>query len=636
MKEFTLVALFFSFFLVTSQAQTTYQAEDGFEFDGAIENEHTGFTGSGYVNLENTETSYLSMKVSMANAGEQTLTIFFANGASDNRPMDVVVNGNVAVSDLAFNSTGEWTSYQTQETTVSLEEGLNTITFNSKTADGGPNVDKIELTGEVGPEFHTVEWSVFGDGTVSGLDSKELLPDGEKVTLTATPSGGAAFGGWKGSMEATEKELSFTVTEDVSVSAVFFGDDAYANTTEQLGWATYRDNGHQAVTGGENGTEVTVSSQSELEQYLNHSDPYIMNIEGTIEITPMGKKMDVSSDKTIRGVGTDAVIKGGGFRIKNAENVIVQYLTMKDAYVDWEGKTTDNDAIEINNSKHVWINHCDFSHFDDGLIDIKNASDFVTVSWCHFHNHNKVMLIGAGDDATQNIGKLNVTIHHCWFDGSDGNGIGQRLPMGRFGKIHVFNNYYNDVITRGVEANFDANMVVDNNYYLNTIMPHVLVGGAGDNKMNASGNIYVDTGSRRDANRQAFNPADYYEVTYNNAEDVPALVMLGAGVNNVSEIGSKATFDNVAKVETETVKLSANYPNPVVDESNITFTLPVGKDVLLELYDMTGKKVKNLTSGFYGAGKHTVTIDGSALKSGLYIYTLKVGDTFLSKSLIVK
>ncbi len=36
----------------------------------------------------------------------------------------------------------------------------------------------------------------------------------------------------------------------------------------------------------------------------------------------------------------------------------------------------------------------------DGLLDITNASDLVTVSWNRFLNHDKVMLIGSSDSAT--------------------------------------------------------------------------------------------------------------------------------------------------------------------------------------------------------------------------------------------
>ena len=73
----------------------------------------------------------------------------------------------------------------------------------------------------------------------------------------------------------------------------------------------------------------------------------------------------------------------------------------------------------------------------DGLLDITNASDLVTVSWNRFRNHDKTMLIGSSDSAAADRGKLRVTLHHNLFDG-----IGQRAPRVRFGQVHIFNNYY--------------------------------------------------------------------------------------------------------------------------------------------------------------------------------------------------
>ena len=73
----------------------------------------------------------------------------------------------------------------------------------------------------------------------------------------------------------------------------------------------------------------------------------------------------------------------------------------------------------------------------DGLLDITNASDLVTVSWNRFLNHDKVMLIGSSDSAPADRGKLRVTLHHNLFDG-----IGQRAPRVRFGQVHVYNNLY--------------------------------------------------------------------------------------------------------------------------------------------------------------------------------------------------
>ena len=73
----------------------------------------------------------------------------------------------------------------------------------------------------------------------------------------------------------------------------------------------------------------------------------------------------------------------------------------------------------------------------DGLLDITNASDRVTVSYNRFLDHDKTMLIGSSDNAPADVGRLRVTLHHNLFEN-----IGQRAPRVRYGQLHVYNNYY--------------------------------------------------------------------------------------------------------------------------------------------------------------------------------------------------
>jgi pectin methylesterase-like acyl-CoA thioesterase len=73
----------------------------------------------------------------------------------------------------------------------------------------------------------------------------------------------------------------------------------------------------------------------------------------------------------------------------------------------------------------------------DGALDIGNASDYVTVSYNRFMQHEKNMLIGSGDDATGDEGHLRVTIHHNIFED-----VAERSPRVRYGRVHVYNNLY--------------------------------------------------------------------------------------------------------------------------------------------------------------------------------------------------
>ncbi|XP_010260019.1 PREDICTED: putative pectate lyase 21 isoform X3 [Nelumbo nucifera] len=100
------------------------------------------------------------------------------------------------------------------------------------------------------------------------------------------------------------------------------------------------------------------------------------------------------------------------------------------------GRGPDADCIQIKpKSRHIWIDRCSLRDYDDGLIDITRESTDITISRCHFSQHDKTILIGA--DPTHTGDRcIRVTIHHCFF-----NGTRQRHPRVRFGKVHLYNNY---------------------------------------------------------------------------------------------------------------------------------------------------------------------------------------------------
>jgi Fungal chitosanase of glycosyl hydrolase group 75/Carbohydrate binding module (family 35)/Carbohydrate binding module (family 6) len=120
-----------------------YQAEDAFISQGVVESNHTGYTGTGFVNYDNLVGSYVEWSITAASAGSASLTIRYANGTTTNRPMDISVNGTVVISGLAFNGTGSWDTWADQTFTTTLFAGTNLIRATATTSNGGPNVDRL-------------------------------------------------------------------------------------------------------------------------------------------------------------------------------------------------------------------------------------------------------------------------------------------------------------------------------------------------------------------------------------------------------------------------------------------------------------------------------------------------------------
>lgn len=121
-----------------------HEAENG-GCQGTIDSNHVGFSGTGFCNLTNAVGSVQEWTVNRETAGTATLRFGFANGTTVNRPMDLFVNGTLVADELAFNPTGAWTTWQTTSITAPLVAGANTIRAVSTTANGGPNLDYVDV-----------------------------------------------------------------------------------------------------------------------------------------------------------------------------------------------------------------------------------------------------------------------------------------------------------------------------------------------------------------------------------------------------------------------------------------------------------------------------------------------------------
>jgi hypothetical protein len=121
-----------------------YEAERATLSKAAVATNHTGFSGTGFVDFTNTTGGFIQWTVT-ATAGTATVSIRYANGTSTNRPMDIAVNGKVVVTAKAFPGTGSWDTWQTVTVTVPVTAGTNTVRATATTSNGGPNVDYLEV-----------------------------------------------------------------------------------------------------------------------------------------------------------------------------------------------------------------------------------------------------------------------------------------------------------------------------------------------------------------------------------------------------------------------------------------------------------------------------------------------------------
>ena len=95
------------------------------------------------------------------------------------------------------------------------------------------------------------------------------------------------------------------------------------------------------------------------------------------------------------------------------------------------------------------------------------------------------------------------------------------------------------------------------------------------------------------------------------------------------------TINNNGNYIPKQILLHQNYPNPFNPITSITFELPVDSDVLLSIYNLTGKKVRTLIHEIKEAGRHTIQLNGNNLSSGIYFYALDTPSNKLVKKLVL-
>lgn len=137
-------------------AATQYEAEAApATCDGLIESNHTGYSGTGFCNGDNEVGAAAQFTVSVAEAGTSTIAVRYANGGTTNRPANVVVNGVTALS-MPLEPTGGWTAWTTKTATVQLSSGTNTVRLSPTSANGLPNVDRLDV--EAGTSTEPPGW----------------------------------------------------------------------------------------------------------------------------------------------------------------------------------------------------------------------------------------------------------------------------------------------------------------------------------------------------------------------------------------------------------------------------------------------------------------------------------------------
>lgn len=176
----------------------------------------------------------------------------------------------------------------------------------------------------------------------------------------------------------------------------------------------------------------------------------------------LDSQLRVPSNTTIDGRGKQVTLIDDGLGVYRSQNVILTHLTI-------DGRLNRfTQAVNVaNDSRDVWVDHMDLSRMADRLLNVKNGSTDVTISWTKFHNSNKVMLLNniTSKNLFQNYERdsiSRVTLHHNYFFDTV-----QRNPRAQFGTFHLFNNLVENWDFYGMSFSLEAKALVEGNIFIN-------------------------------------------------------------------------------------------------------------------------------------------------------------------------
>jgi pectate lyase len=334
---------------------------------------------------------------------------------------------------------------------------------------------------------------------------------------------------------------------------------ATAATGGVTGYATQ--NG--GTTGGAGGQTVRASTGTAIHAALcgraSSSTPIIIEVSGTINhgntTKVSGDSCNTAADKielkeisnvTIVGVGGGAVFDQLGIHVRDSSNIIIQNVTVRNVKKSGSPTSNGGDAIGMESTvRNVWVDHVTLeasggeSEGFDGLFDLKDNVQYVTLSYSILRNSGRGGLVGSSESDRSN-GFL--TYHHNLYENID-----SRTPLLRGGIAHIYNNHYVSLHESGINSRAGARAKVDNNYFRNSkdVLGTFYTSEAGF--WQVSGNIFDNvtwSSPGSDTNPAGPNPQSNttvsipYSYSLDGASCVPNIVSQTAGANKGLQVSN--------------------------------------------------------------------------------------------------
>ena len=81
--------------------------------------------------------------------------------------------------------------------------------------------------------------------------------------------------------------------------------------------------------------------------------------------------------------------------------------------------------------------------------------------------------------------------------------------------------------------------------------------------------------------------------------------------------------------------ISPAYPNPFNPVTTVSYSIPADGAVNVSIYDVSGRMIETLTSGFLNAGSYSVEWDAELQPSGMYFLKVQYNNELRTEKIML-
>ncbi len=134
-----------------------------------------------------------------------------------------------------------------------------------------------------------------------------------------------------------------------------------------------------------------------------------------------------------------------------------------------------------------------------------------------------------------------------------------------------------------------------------------------------------------------FNHSTRAKIRRNNNPLSPDYQIRGKARSMNTRFTLKVSTEQIERDVPEQIFLNQNYPNPFNPSTTIEFGLDQTANVVLEVYDILGRKIQTILNEQRNPGRYQTRFDARTLASGVYFYRLQANDeVFIKRMTFIK